>query len=103
MAHAIHGAVGFFFAGESVLFGDEVFRKACFPGEGAFFLLGLLDRKGPVHGGEVEPMIRPAEQLLRIGVDQLREKDSVEGGVLADKDRFFSPDAAAGKGVDDRL
>lgn len=48
-------------------------------------------------------MVRPAEKLLRVWIDQLREKDPVERWVLANKDCFFAPYAMAGKNIDDGL
>ena len=42
-------------------------------------------------------MVGPAEEFLGIGIDELREKDPVKRGVLADKNSFFSADAPFGK------
>ena len=103
MGDSVHGAVGFGFGGELVVGGDEVFGKAGFPREGAIGLFGFVDGEGPVHGGEVEPVIGPGEELLRVGVDELGEEDPIERGVLADEDRFLAADAPAGEDVDDRL
>ena len=103
MGDAIHGAVGLGFAGEFVVGGDEVFGKAGFPGKGTLVAFGFGKGKGPVHGGEVEPMVGPAKELLRVGIDKLREEDPVKGGVLADKDRLFAPYTPLGEDIDDLL
>ena len=78
MGDAIHGAVGLGFGGEVVVGGDEVFREARFPGEGSGMEFGLVEREGPVHRGKIEPVVGPAEEFLRVGVDELGEKDPVE-------------------------
>lgn len=56
-----------------------------------------------MHGGEIEPVVGPAEQLLSFRIDELGEEDPVKRGVLADEDRLFPPDVELGKAVDDLL
>lgn len=48
-------------------------------------------------------MIGPAEQFLGVGIYQLRKKDTVERGVLADENGLFPSDAMSGENVDDCL
>lgn len=103
MGDAVHCAVGFRFGGEIVVACDEIFGKAGFPGKGSGLMFGLLEREGPVHRSQIEPVVGPAEEFLRIGIDELGEKDPVKGRILADEDRFFSTNPKTGKRVDNVL
>ena len=83
---AVHGAVGRGFGRECVGCGYFVFGKAGFPGKAFRIFSAMAHPLGPIHRSQVKPVIRPVELLLKIGIDELREKDAVKGGVLTDED-----------------
>ncbi len=103
MGDSVHGSMGLSLAGQFVLRGDQVFGYACFPRKWTLFLPRFIHGERPIHRGEVEPVVRPIQQLLRIGVDELGEKDSVEGGVLANEEGLFTAHTPTRENIDNRL
>ncbi len=101
--YTIHGPVGLFFFRQAILCGNLIFRNTRHPWQRPLVLCRLFHCNGPIHGSEIKPVVRPAQELLRIGIDELGEKNSVKRWVLANKDCFFSSDIPLSKKIDNGL
>ena len=97
MVHPVHRAVRFILFFQLIDGRDPIFGDPGIPRKKLRVFFSSMDALVPEHRGEVQPVIGPKERFLSFRIDELGEKSSVEGGVLANEDRPSALNAPAGK------